>query len=70
MTTATKTMTSKERVLKTLNSGRWVDRFTLEDAGGAGALRRLRELRAEGKNIIKRAHPEYLHEFQYRLIKK
>lgn len=72
MTTATvKTpLTSKERVLKTLNSGKWVDRFALEDAGGVGAMRRLRELRADGKNIVKRAHPEYLHEFQYRLIKK
>jgi hypothetical protein len=71
--TTTKTpVTAKERVLKTLNSGKWIDRFTIEDdnIGGVGGMRRLRELRASGLNIVKRAHPEYLHEFQYRLVKK
>lgn len=73
MTTTTKTpTTSKQRVLKVLNSGKWIDRFTIEDdtVGGTSGMRRLRELRSNGLNIVKRAHPEYLNEFQYRLVKK
>lgn len=64
------TVTSKQRVYNLLKSGKWIDRFAIENVGGIGGMRRLRELRADGYTITKRAHPDYLHEFQYRLIKK
>lgn len=58
---ATTTLTRKERVHQYLKKNRrYVAGYELNtpEVGGTEGLRRLRELRAEGVNIISRKNPE------------
>jgi len=66
-------LTRKEQVLERLRAahGGWVDGTELATAavGGSEGLKRLRELRAEGHDIRKRAHPSGGKDiYQYRLV--
>ena len=56
-------MTNKEAVFKVLRSRRWTPGEVIEAEGG---LRRLRELRSEGYNIISRPSPDSNY-FEYRM---
>ena len=66
-------MTRKALVLDYLTTRRnaWVNGYDLQtpEVGGSEATRRLRELRDEGFNIVKRRHPgEGRDSYQYMLV--
>lgn len=69
MATATKPSgTYKEAVFALLRPRRWTHAYEIAEVGGADGLRRLRELRAEGYKIKRRASAEYPGTFEYRLV--
>lgn len=63
-------MTRQQEVLERLEAGGWIDGPDLANAevGGSEGLKRLRELRAEGRPIERRRHPDPRRDiWQYRL---
>jgi hypothetical protein len=67
------TQTRKEQVLAylTQHANRWVNGPELanESVGGSEGLKRVRELRAEGKRIVQRPHPDPERDiWQYKLV--
>jgi hypothetical protein len=60
-------MTGKDIVFKMLKSRRWISGEALEAEAGAGALRRVREFRAEGYDIRKRRTSSG--SYEYRMTK-
>ncbi len=61
-------MTAKQAVEKKLRSRRWIKGYDLQKVGGSEALRRVRELRADGAEIKMRRIPGST-AFEYRMIK-
>lgn len=62
------TMTGKETVFNMLKSRRWISGAALTREAGEGALRRVREFRAEGYDIRKRRNAD-TGEYEYRMTR-